>query len=219
MMTMIIVFPFYLVQLVFFSSLRVIKYFFSTHWVFFSCSLQIVGNLGLEEAHTERDTSNDSSSSSLNTSLFIVFPSILSLLAVTGVIAFLCLVRRKSKLSKRKKTQSFYSSVIKLALFSQLSVVQSPVYHKSYVCISIAQFYLIAKSYNSYFILKSCCSENVGQLEKKQEKSKLGESYFTPRKLLRFSLFVLYQLCFFPVASIRCIIYLHDCLPSLMYCW
>ncbi|ODN04431.1 Down syndrome cell adhesion molecule-like protein Dscam2 [Orchesella cincta] len=52
------------------------------------------GNLGLEEAHTERDTSNDSSSS-LNTSLFIVFPSILSLLAVTGLIAFLCLVRRK----------------------------------------------------------------------------------------------------------------------------
>ncbi|CAL8103483.1 unnamed protein product [Orchesella dallaii] len=51
-------------------------------------------NLGLEEAHTERDTSNDASSS-LNTSLFIVFPSILSLLAVTGLIAFLCLVRRK----------------------------------------------------------------------------------------------------------------------------
>ncbi len=96
---MIIVFPFYF-GLVFFS-LRVIKFFFPL--IGFFSSLQIVGNLGLEEAHTERDTSNDSSSSSLNTSLFIVFPSILSLLAVTGVIAFLCLVRRKSKLSKQKK--------------------------------------------------------------------------------------------------------------------
>jgi hypothetical protein len=66
----------------------------------FECNLLFCEGLSGGKADLESSSQEDDgemSSSPLSTSLLIVFPSILSLLTVTGVIAFVCYIRRKRK--------------------------------------------------------------------------------------------------------------------------